>query len=392
MIRKTIFWIHLCCGVSVGLVVLMMSATGVMLTYERQMQAWQTRRFYSDPAADAERLPIDSLVASAALGEPGFAATSVRLSSDPRAPALLSAGFSGSRYLNAYTGDVLGEPPRGLNEFFGTIEGWHRWFNAGGESRATWRAVTAASNLAFLFLVVSGMYLWLPRAFRWAMFRAHLVFNRHALRGKARDYNWHHVFGIWSAIPLFVVVASAVVMSYPWANNAVYRVFGEEPPTFPAGPPPGFGGSAPGAGPNAGPPAEKAPGTGSAAALSLDALFERAALQVDRWKTITVSLPRPGSTDVRFDIDQGNGGQPQLRHSLTLDAASGDVVAWQPFQSQTTGRRARTWIRFLHTGEALGIVGQTVAGIVSLTTLIMVYTGLALAWRRLIVPLYRQRG
>ena len=77
MIRKTIFWIHLCCGVSVGLVVLMMSATGVMLTYERQMQAWQTRGFYSDPAADAERLPIDSLVASAALGEPGFAATSV---------------------------------------------------------------------------------------------------------------------------------------------------------------------------------------------------------------------------------------------------------------------------------------------------------------------------
>jgi uncharacterized iron-regulated membrane protein len=44
-------------------------------------------------------------------------------------------------------------------------------------------------------------------------------------------------------------------------------------------------------------------------------------------------------------------------------------------------------IRFLHTGEALGLAGQTVAGVVSLTSVVMVWTGLALAYRRLIAPL-----
>jgi len=95
---------------------------------------------------------------------------------------------------------------------------------------------------------------------------------------------------------------------------------------------------------------------------------------------------------VRLGIDEGNGGQPQRRHNLTLDAYSGDVAAWQPFSSQSTGQRARSWIRFLHTGEALGVVGQTIAGVVSATSVLMVWTGLALAYRRLIAPLFARRA
>jgi len=48
-------------------------------------------------------------------------------------------------------------------------------------------------------------------------------------------------------------------------------------------------------------------------------------------------------------------------------------------------------VRFLHTGEALGITGQTIAGLVSFTSLIMVWTGLALAWRRLVSPRLRKK-
>ena len=90
-------------------------------------------------------------------------------------------------------------------------------------------------------------------------------------------------------------------------------------------------------------------------------------------------------------VDEGNGGQPQLRHNLTLDASSGAVAAWAPFSSQTTGQKARSWIRFLHTGEALGLIGQTIAGLVSFTSILMVWTGLALAYRRLVQPLLRRK-
>lgn len=390
MLRKTIFWIHLVCGVATGLVVLMMSVTGVLLTYERQMLAWADRSQYAEPAPGAERQPLASLLAAAQLHSPQLVPTAITLRNDPRAPITVAAGRADAVLVNPYTGAVAKQGGEKLRAFFSAVTGWHRWFNATGENRATARAITGASNLAFLFLVLSGIYLWLPRIFKWAAFKSRLLFNGKATTSKARDFNWHHVFGIWSAVPLAVVVATATVFSYPWANNLVYRAVGEQPPAR---------GGAPAAG---APRAADAAPTGSAdwgsagsepAPLSYDELFARAAAQAEGWRSLTLNLPpASGAAALRFNVDQGNGGQPHLRHTLTLDAMTGAVQTWAPFSSQSTGQKARSWIRFLHTGEALGIVGQTIAGIVSFTSILMVWTGLALAYRRLVVPLFSRKA
>jgi uncharacterized iron-regulated membrane protein len=376
MFRKIVFWMHLACGVSAGLVVLMMSVTGVLLAYERQILAWADRNLYAEPEPGAQQLPLAELLAAVERARPGFQPSAITVRNEPGAPVAFAAGRAGTLLVDPYTAAVREPGAAGLREFFETVEGWHRWFNASGESRATARAITGASNLAFLVLVLTGMYLWLPRVWKWAAFKTRLLFNPRATTSKARDFNWHHVFGIWSALPLAVVVATAVVFSYPWANALVYRSVGEEPPVR-GGPP---GGGPAGAGAR---PAE----SGAPPPLAYDELFARAAAHT-QWQSLTLALPP--ANGARFTIDQGNGGQPQRRHALTLDAATGEVQAWAPFASQPRGQRLRTWIRFLHTGEALGIGGQTIAALVSATTLIMVWTGLALAWRRLIVPLLRR--
>jgi uncharacterized iron-regulated membrane protein len=374
-IRQTFFWIHLGCGVVCGLVILMMSVTGVILTYERQILDWANRDLHAAPPPGAAPLPVTSLVAAVSAEVPDFTASAVTLEADPTAPAAVSGGRGGPTFfVNPYSGAVLGEGATGLDAFFGAVTGWHRWFNASGENRAAWRAITGASNLAFLFLILSGVYLWLPRVYKWAMFRGRLLFSASALSsGPARDFNWHHVLGIWTAVPLAVVVATAAVFYYSWANALVYRVFGEEPPQ------------------SGGAPASAGAADSTGGAVALDALFDVAAGHLADWRAITIQLPRPGDPTVQFTIDQGNGGQPQLRHTLTLVAETAAVAAWQPFQSQTPGRQARSWVRFLHTGEALGIVGQTIAGLVSLTSTVMVWTGLALAYRRLIAPLFGRK-
>jgi hypothetical protein len=38
----------------------------------------------------------------------------------------------------------------------------------------------------------------------------------------------------------------------------------------------------------------------------------------------------------------------------------------------------------LHTGEVLGLAGQTIAGIASFGGAVLVWTGLSLAWRRFV--------
>jgi uncharacterized iron-regulated membrane protein len=83
-----------------------------------------------------------------------------------------------------------------------------------------------------------------------------------------------------------------------------------------------------------------------------------------------------------FAIDRGDGGQPHLRTTLTLARRTGDVVSEETFADLTLGRRIRNVMRFAHTGEVLGIPGQTIAGVVSAGGAVLVWTGFALAWRR----------
>ena len=82
-------------------------------------------------------------------------------------------------------------------------------------------------------------------------------------------------------------------------------------------------------------------------------------------------------------VDEGYGGQPQYRRTLSVDRASAAIVKTESFDDLGPGRRLRSWLRFAHTGEIYGIPGQTIAGLVSAGGAVLVYTGIALALRRL---------
>ena len=64
LFRKILFWCHLVTGVCVALVVLIMSVTGGLLTYEKQMLAWADLRAVqvATPAAGAQPLPVSTLM------------------------------------------------------------------------------------------------------------------------------------------------------------------------------------------------------------------------------------------------------------------------------------------------------------------------------------------
>ena len=371
MFRKTVFWLHLACGVSAGIVVLMMSVTGVVLTYERQIQVWEDRSYYSAAQPGQEMMSADELIAASRELQ-GFEPSTLLISSDPTAPAVLRQGGSQTQYLNPYTGQAYPAHSDSLSAFFATVRGWHRWFNMTGDNRSSARVVTGAANLMFLFLVLSGIYLWLPKIFAWATLRSRILFNRQNSNTQARDFNWHHVFGFWAAIPLLVIISTATVFNYSWANNLVYRLAGEEPPIRSS-------------------VSDETANAVVADRIPYAELVDTAKTYSDDWRTLSLSIGDTTSTTTTITIDEGDGGQPQKRHALTLDVSSGDVITWAPFTSQTAGRQARRWVRFLHTGEALGITGQTIAGLASFAAILMVWTGLALAIRRFLRWLARQR-
>jgi uncharacterized iron-regulated membrane protein len=377
--RKILFWCHLAAGVTAGVVILLMSVTGVLLTYEKQIIAWADTRNYqvAPPTPGGKKLPVEQLAAifQETTGAAPLSLTVRSGESEPYGFGVASPERRGELvlFVDPYTGAVLGGQSTGVRNFFRTVTEIHRWIGMQGESRATGKAITGAANLLFLFIVLSGLYLWFPRRWKWVQFRNALWFRR-KLSSKARDFNWHHVFGFWLFLPLAIVVASAVVISYPWANNLVFRIMGEEPAQM----------------------RRPGPPSGEVAVIAnlegMENLLEVARSQVDGWRTITVRFPTEGEEAVAFAIDAGNGGQPQKRSTITLDRNTAEVIGRETFDQNTPGRKLRLFLRFAHTGEIAGFIGQTIAGIASFGAMLLAYTGIALTWRRFRSWLKRRKG
>lgn len=382
--REILFWSHLVAGVIAGIFIFIMSATGVLLMYEHAIINKVSNGVSLDVAEGAKPLPVDVLAAQALERSEG--ARMVMLSFDNRADAPLTVYQIGMGQFSVdpYTGAEVANPAASVEAFLHEIVDLHRWLGAEGEGRKVARAITGASNLIFLFIIVSGLYLWLPKVRKWVFFRMNLVFLRKPPTSKARDYNWHHVLGIWSLIPLFFLVLSGVVMSYPWANALLYQAFGEAAPRS-QGPAFLSGGSMDGKGADiATVPREEW--------ASLQDAFDAAKASDPGWTSINVVLPaKAEETSVRLMVNNGAGYLPEQRTTLTYVLPESRIAKVETYDDMSAGRKARMFMRFIHTGEQLGFIGSTIAGLASLAACVLVYTGLALAWRRLVTPALKRR-
>ena len=384
-VRKVIFWLHLFAGIIAGIVILIMSVTGAALAFEKDLvaRAEQEVRKIAAPAPGAARLGLDDLLSRAKEKASGARPSAVTVFADPQAAVFMSFGRTNAFYANPYTGEISGQGAQGTRAFMHVMTDWHRWLGQDGDGRAVGKAMTGACNAAFLFLAMSGIYLWWPRKWSWTALKGIVLFNA-KLSGKARDWNWHNVIGIWSAPVLVILTATAMVISYKWASDMVYTVTGNTPPAV-AGPG-GMGG-----------PAVEVPQPAlGTRPLGYETLVAAVQKEMPNWEQISIRFgggpgqgPRSGGGEARsapqavsISVREQDGWPLFASVQLSLDPFTGAILRKESYADYNSGRKARTWMRFLHTGEALGFFGKLVAGLASLGGAVLVWTGFALAWRR----------
>lgn len=392
--HRTIFWAHLIAGIVAGLVILSMAVSGLMISYEVQLMEWANRGMrVTPPAQDTVRLDVETLMAKVHEAKPDLNPSGITWKADPAMPVTLSVGREGTFYANPYTGQFLGEQNHAWHDFFHAVTDWHRFLTGTGLPKEVGKAITGAGCLVFGVLLLSGIYLWWPKHWRWTNVKAVILFNR-ALKGRARDWNWHNVFGFWTAFPTLFIILTGLVMSYGWASNLIFTLTGTEPPPQrerPAGGPGGGMGRREG-----GPPGERrgpggqggGPGegrpTGPVPSLAgLEPLLVQARQQIPDWQSLSLRMPMKPGDPFPIMVDRGGRGEVDRRTMLNLDVGQGKVLTSpDDFQQQNLGRRLRMYARFLHTGELFGLIGQTVAALCTLAAIMLVWTGFALAWRR----------
>lgn len=356
MFRKSLFWIHLAAGLLAAIPLGVMAFTGVLLAFEHQIvDTLERPSARIDPAVP--RLRLDELVASAPQGASPMP-LSLRLYSDLSQPVEIRRGKELVVRVDPATGEVVGRPAamRGVFEF---VEGIHRWFG----SREVGGVVTGISALLCLLLSATGLLLWWPRSIR-AL--GGVLWPRRGLVGRARDWQWHNAIGALVLPFLFVLSATGSVMAWPWAEKALYLAAGSEPPRREM-------------------PAKR---EGHAPSKELSAPMTDGNWQ--SWLDTALAHAPPGwATLSLMAPGRGKGAQAMFRgpdkHSpsggtVVLDA-SGGFDTWKPSRTDA-GAKVRMWARYLHTGELLGLPGQIAMALAALGALLLVWTGVALSWRR----------
>jgi uncharacterized iron-regulated membrane protein len=365
-VRRILFWMHLCTGVLIGALVIYFAITGALLAYERQIIHASDKRFYKvDPAGqNVPRLPLDEMMTRATQALPA-PVEMVSVHQDPAWPVEIQTADRAVYLMDPHSGQVQGPASPHTRAFFAEVTALHRWFGLANASHAAATAVKGVVVLLFLFLLLSGAVLWMPS--RWARHsvRGGIV-PRFDTQGRARNYNWHKVTGFWFILPLGVIVTTGIVMAYPWANALLFRMAGSPVPV------------------RVERPNQRRAGGGGKRSLPrhLDETFALAATEAKGWQSITLRLP-PTPAGLSFTVDRGDGGQPQLREQVVINPKTVEIVRREPFATLSRGQRWRMWVRFVHTGEAGGWLGETLAFLTACAAVLLGITGYLLSFGRL---------
>jgi uncharacterized iron-regulated membrane protein len=362
--RRILFWMHLSAGVLAGALILFFAATGALLAYERQIVHAADKRFYKSEAKNASRLPLDDALAAAVPALPA-PPEMVIVYRDQNWPVEIQTGNRTTYFVDPHSGQVQGPASPGTRALFAEVTALHRWFGLANANHATATAVKGVVVLLFLFLLLSGAYIWIPKVWARHIVRGGIV-PRFDVEGRARNYNWHKVTGFWFVLPLAVIVSTGIVMAYPWANALLFRIAGSPMPVR-----------------GERPDQRRHAGAGRhALPVRLDQAFALAAGEMKDWRSITLRL-QPGGPGLNLTVDRGDGGQPQLREQLTINPKTMEIVRREPFAAMSRGQRWRMWVRFAHTGEAGGWLGQTLAFLTACAAVLLSITGYLLSLSRL---------
>lgn len=349
--RPLFRWLHRWLGLIAGLVLAVVGGTGAIMSFQDDLLRWMNPDVMQVAVPEGKSaLPLPELVARIQSQKSSPPIATLRLSGAPGDSAWVgfrARGKPEGEFVNPYTGDLLGKA-RG-EVFFHVVEDLHRRLLAGN----TGKAITGASALIFLAILISGAIVRLRRA----GLKYWLVPTNHGSWG-ARIHSLHSVLGVWFLLPFLLVTLTGLYWSYGWSRTLWHEATGA---------------------PKGKPMAQKL-AVANHEAPDLQAIAERlATLSATR-----VQIFWPARPDEAMRVIWQDSKSPHGRafNTLQLEPVTAAVLSEQPFASLPFGTRLVRSMFALHSGEYFGLTGMWIMFLVSLSLPLFFISGLWLYLRR----------
>jgi uncharacterized iron-regulated membrane protein len=342
--RRLIYQVHLWVGLVVSVVFVVAALTGLVLAFRSDLDLALNRRLLRvEPRA--QRITVDAAVAAVESGRQGETVKFVRFPAEPDATFELQVGNREQVYVDPYTGVVLGSRDRD-GGFLGAVDGLHRFLLGG----TVGKFVVDACTLGGLFVLLTGIYLWVPKSARMLIAGSKLNFR---LRGRASWLNWHMVTGLYAALLLVVSTGSALPIAYGWVKTSLFTLTGSKP-------------------------AEGIPRSGPAAGrarVSLEAAWQAAHVHVPEFREALLRVPVAERDPMNFYFIAPDAPDAEARSTVYLDAYSGKLLRYTPHAQQSAGLKLFYLLKSIHLATWGGRVMQLLLALAMLTVPLLAVTG-----------------
>ena len=227
--KKKIRRIHLWLSVLLGIIISILCLSGAALVFENEITEALNHDFYYVEKAETAPLPVGELAKKVAATLPdSVSVTGISIPADPeRAYQVnLSKPKRASVYIDPYTGEIKGNYERA--PFFTTMFRLHRWLldSMKPDGGIFWgKMIVGTSTLMFIFVLISGIVIWIPRTARALKNSLKISVNK----GWRRFwYDLHIAGGVYTFLFLLVMSLTGLTWSFGWYRTGFYQVFGVE--------------------------------------------------------------------------------------------------------------------------------------------------------------------
>ena len=213
-------WLHLWLGLISGIVVVLVSLTAAILTFEQEIKLLTEPFQTVEHAEDAQFLP-PSVLRERVKEEYDFPSVSSVYYRGEGKSALIPYYADRTNYqeiyVNPYTGETLYN--RKLNNDFWRsmiIGHYQLWL-----PRNIGKPIVAYGTLIFVIALITGLILWWPK--RWNKSSRDASFKiRWTAKFKRLNYDLHNVLGFYSLLVALILGLTGMVYGMQWFSDAVF--------------------------------------------------------------------------------------------------------------------------------------------------------------------------
>ena len=373
--KKTLKWLigqlHLWLGLASGIVVLIVSITGCLFVFQKEISetVWKKKYFVTAPEG-GRTLPLSTLqsTAQAVLGadkpindiaiyrqrDRSWEFMAYNLN-DTAITYFGAVGYYASVFIDPYTGAVLGERDYKY-DFFSVVKyiHWSLLLNTPyGQPIVGW------STLVFVIGLITGLVLWWPKKWTKAL-RDRSFKIKWRASFKRVNYDLHNVPGFYSLLPALVLGLTGMVFAFRWFSAVAYVAASGT-----TSPPPQAN--------------VRSADTVRVGERPMDiALFE-AYVELGGAKRFLV-IPAAGKEGVITVLGYKNSDVYYGSDALQFDQYSGRLLHRRDNSEKNRGEKLIEMNYDIHVGAIGGLTGKIIAFVVSLICASLPVTGFIIWW------------